>query len=140
MGIRKYKPGETKLVDVDLQAEAEKWKDEQQESLIIDFDQAVEEEKAKATMVKFQGQTYKLPKSAPAWLPLFVNRHGQGPNNELTDKKNLELIEHLLGKDFASKIADDKNNFVSLQLVNDKILEPVMKQWGFEGASADKKK
>ncbi len=132
-----YNPSAVKLVDVDLHEEAEKYRKEQQESLIIDFDEAVREEQSKAVKIKFQGKLYELPKSAPAWLPLFVNRHAK--NGVLNDEQNLKLIEGLLGKEFSDKIVDEQNNFVSFELVNDKILTPVMEMWGISGTENVKK-
>lgn len=136
-----YDPENVQLKEVDLHEEAENWKQKQQDELIIDFDQAVAEEKANAMGVKFEGKIYNLPKSTPAWLPLFINKHADD-NGVVSDEKNLEMIAALLGKDFAEKVADDKNNFVSFELVNNKILKPVMDEWGFNKFqdATDKKK
>lgn len=113
-----------------LQQETQKEAQKERERLIIDFDEAVEEAKSQAIIVQFQGEDYELPPNAPAWLPFFVNRHMQ--DGEVDDQKNLEMIERLLGNEFADKILDPENNFVSLESVNDKILEPVMAHWGLE--------
>jgi len=102
----------------------------ERKKLIIDFDEAVEEQRSEAIEVKFDGQLFKLPSTPPAWLPLFINRH-QDENGVVDDSKNLEIIEKLLGEGFASKILD-ADNFVSFELVNDKILEPVFSHWGME--------
>lgn len=99
----------------------------EQDRLQIDFDQAVEEERAEAIEVKFNGQVYELPRRVPAWLPLFLNNH-MDENGVVPDEKNLDMIEKLLGKEFANSIED--KNFVSLELVNENILRPVMKHWG----------
>jgi len=122
-----------------LDKAVQEYKQDQQEALIIDFDEAVAEERANAIIVKFDGQEFELPPKAPAWLPLFINRHGQGKDNELSDKHNLEMIERLLGKEFASKIVNEDHNFVSFESVNDKILQPVMQHWGFSEAGNVKK-
>jgi len=102
----------------------------ERKKLIIDFDEAVKEQKAEAIEVKFDGQMFELPSTPPAWLPLFINRH-QNENGVIDDSKNLEIIEKLLGSEFASRILD-ADNFVSFELVNDKILEPVFAHWGME--------
>lgn len=117
-----------------LQQSLEQSKQQQKEKLVIDFDEAVAEEKAKAIEVNFDGKTYELPQSAPAWLPLFINRYSE--NGVLNDEKNLEMIERLLGKEFAAKIVDEANNFVSFEVVNSAILEPVMAQWGMNAKDA----
>src|SRR5690625_1793249 len=104
-----------------------------QEGRFIDFDDAVKEDEAKAIRVKFDGQVFNLPRTVPAWLPLFLNK------SDGSDKDNLKLIESLLGADFAKKIVSDKNNFVSFDLVNDKILTPVMARWGIDFTNATEK-
>lgn len=108
------------------------------DALRINFDDAVAEEKAKAIIVEFDGKEYALPSKPPAWLPLFIaSRQKDG---FLKDADNMELVEGLLGKEFVSRIVDTRDNFVSLEKVNDAIIEPVMKHWGLEITSADKKK
>lgn len=141
MEAKQYDPENVKLEPVDLEEEAEKWKQKQQDDLIIDFDQAVAEQKANAIKVRFEGRTFQLPRSTPAWLPLFINKHADA-DGVVSDEKNLEMIEGLLGKEFAEKVADDKNNFISFELVNEQILKPVMEEWGFTDFedTTDKKK
>jgi|GEM_PF-4096191 len=124
----------TEILDRDL----EEFTAEQEDSLIIDFDQAVASQRAKAITVNFDGDTFKLPSEAPAWLPLFINRNTK--NGEVPDEKNLEMIERLLGKEFASKIVDGDYNHVSFKLVNDTILSPVMEHWGMSMTDTTKKK
>lgn len=119
-----------------LEQETEKLASKERERLIIDFDEAVQEQKSDPVIVKFQGEEFALPQDAPAWLPLFINRH-MGEDGIIDDKHNLKLIERLLGKDFADKILES-DNFVSFELVNNKILKPVMDHWGmgFEDQTA----
>lgn len=107
------------------------------EELRINFDEAMEEAQAKAIIVEFQGKEYKLPRSAPAWLPLFVTSRRK--DGVLSDEDNIELIEGLLGSEFVSKIVDERENFVSLEDVNDRILIPVMKRWGMPVGEPEKK-
>lgn len=118
-----------------LNNEAAREAKNERKRLIIDFDEAVAEEKAEPVIVKFQGEEFKLPANAPAWLPLFINRH-QNNDGVVGDEANFELIERLLGEEFAQHILD-AGNFVSFELVNSKILEPVMNHWGlaFEDAT-----
>lgn len=140
MNAYKYDPKNIELEKVDWNEELKLYKYEQEEELIIDFDQAVKEERARAIQVKFSGRKFSLPASAPAWIIVFVNRHGEGDNLVLSDKHTLELIEGLMGKEFVSAITDEKENFVTLEAVNTYILEPVFKKWGFASAEAGSKK
>lgn len=112
----------------ELNKATEKHAEQDRKRLIIDFDEAVKEQKAEPIVVVFKGEEYSLPANAPAWLPLFINRH-TSENGIVSDKHNLELIERLLGSEFADKILNS-DNFVSFELVNTKILQPVMEQWG----------
>ena len=130
MSLQKYRR-EANLSKA-LEAAARLAKKEEEE-LFIDFDEAVKENEAKAIRVKFDGQVFNLPRTVPAWLPLFLNK------SDGSDKDNLKLIESLLGADFAKKIVSDKNNFVSFDLVNDKILTPVMARWGIDFTNATEK-
>jgi len=131
-------PNNAHISDELLQS-VENLQKQESERLVIDFDEAVEEQKAKSIAVKFDGGMYELPAEAPAWLPLFVNRHSDS-TGELPDDKNMELIERLLGEGFTKKIVDGSNNFVSLEAVNDRILLPVMEQWGLEAEDTTEKK
>lgn len=112
-----------------LEQETQKHISKDRKKLIIDFDEALREQKAEVVEVNFDGQTFELPASPPAWLPLFINKHQS--NGVVPDEANLEIIERLLGEEFASKILDG-SNFISFQLINDKILSPVFEHWGME--------
>lgn len=103
------------------------------EELFIDFDEAVQEQRADAIRIKYAGDVFELPRTVPAWLPLFLNK------SDGSDRDNLTLIEGLLGKDFAEKIVTGQDNFVSFQLVNDKILSPVMEKWGIAFSDSTEK-
>jgi len=118
---------------------ASKFEQEKQEREVIDFDEAVREQKAKAIEVRFDGSSYHLPANAPAWLPIFINRYSD-KSGELSNEKNLELIEKLLGEDFANAILDDSNNFASMEAVNERILIPVMNRWGLQAENVDQEK
>lgn len=111
-----------------LNRETQKEAKNERKRLIIDFDEAVKEQKAEAIEVKFDGQVFELPSTPPAWLPLFINRH-KNDDGVIDDEYNLEIVERLLGDEFASKIMDS-SNFVSFELVNEKILSPVFEHWG----------
>lgn len=112
----------------ELNKATEKHAKKDRKRLIIDFDEAVKEKGSDPIVVKFQGNEYELPANAPAWLPIFINRHTDD-NGVVSDKHNLDLIVRLLGEEFADKIMDAGNN-VSFELVNTAILQPVMEQWG----------
>src|SRR5690625_597598 len=130
MSLQKYRRGVNLSKALEAAARLAK---KEEEDLFIDFDEAVKENKAKAIRVKFDGQVFNLPRTVPAWLPLFLNKR------DGSDKDTLKHIESLLGTDFAEKIISEKNNFVSFDLVNDKILTPVMARWGINFTNATEK-
>lgn len=113
-----------------LNEETKKHAKREREALVIDFDEAVKEQESSSIQVKFRGEIYSLPSDPPAWLPLFLMRN-QDENGVISDDKNLEMIGKLLGDEFADKIMD-AGNAVSFNLVNEKILFPVLKSWNME--------
>lgn len=122
-----------------LREAAAKFQSQENDSLVIDFDAAVEEQKAKAIKVKFGGDVYELPSKTPAWLVPFMSRN-KNDEGVMEDEANFELIELLLGKEFANRIVDDKDNFVSFESVNNNIILPVMDQWGLTGDEGEQSK
>src|SRR5690625_5055249 len=130
MSLQKYRRGANLSKAVEAAARLAK---KEEEDLFMDMVQAVKDNEAQAIRVKFDRQLFKLPRTVTAWLPLFLNK------SDGSDKDNLKLIESLLGADFAKKIVSDKNNFVSFDLVNDKILTPVMARWGIDFTNATEK-
>lgn len=122
-----------------LENATKKHVDKERKRLIIDFDEAVKEQQSEPIEVQFQGDSYYLPANAPAWLPIFINRHTD-ENGVVSDKHNLEMIERLLGSKFADKILDADNS-VSFEIVNTAILQPVMEEWGlgFQDESGNEK-
>src|SRR5690625_4937096 len=121
-----------------LAESTQKFATEKKGKLVIDFDEAVKEQKANAIEVNFDGETFEMPPEAPAWLPLFVNRYSDA--GVLDDDKNLELVQKLLGKEFAEKIMDGSNNFVSFESVNKYVLMPVMEHWGLVAENVEDEK
>src|SRR5699024_9834058 len=122
-----------------LREAAAKFQSQENDSLVIDFDAAVEEQKAKAIKVKFGGDVYELPSKTPAWLVPFLSRN-KNAEGIMEDESNYELIELLLSKEFANRIVYDKDNFVSFESVNNNIILPVMEQWGLTGDEGEQSK
>lgn len=115
-----------------LNQTTDKFSNQKKGELVIDFDEAIKAQKAEAIKVKFDGELYDMPPEAPAWLPLFINRNSDD-NGVLNDSANLELVQKLLGNEFADKIMDGSNNFVSFEAVNTHVLLPIMNHWGLTG-------
>lgn len=116
----------------DLQA-----KEKRKERLIIDFDEAVREEKAEPVLIKFDGEEYELPASMPAWFALMKPEKTVDGREVYSNKQNLEMTRKLLGEEFADKITEE--NFASFKVVNEKILFPLMNYWGVEDTQDESK-
>nr|BDD43945.1 hypothetical protein 9 [bacterium] len=126
----------TKEAQVQALNEAtEKGRIQERKRLIIDFDKAVEEVKDNTVLVKFQDHEFELPDEAPAWLPLFIARRSN-EDGVISDTDNLELIAKLLGNKFADAIVESDSN-ISFNLVNEKVLMPIMAHWGFGTENVD---
>ena len=97
--------------------------------LKINLDEALKEYSRDEFEIVFEGEVFTLPAQAPAWLPIFF-KHYMDDDGTIPDKKNLEIIERLLGKKFASAIMDSDSN-MTFEFVNKHVIIPVFKQWGF---------
>ena len=102
--------------------------EQEAKALRINFDDAVKEARSNPIIVEFGGKEYDLPSTPPAWLPIFLA--SKQKNGQIQDSDNLDLIEGLLGSEFMKRIIDDRDNFVSMQSVNDHIIIPVLNHWG----------
>lgn len=112
-------------------------KEERREKLIIDFDEAVREEKAEPVIVKFKGEEYELPANMPAWFALMRPEKTENGREVYSNKQNLELIRKLLGEEFAEKMMEE--NHASFKKVNDAILFPLMNHWGVSDVKDESK-
>lgn len=114
-----------------------KEREQRKERLIIDFDEAVREEKSQPVVVKFDGKEYELPASMPAWFALMRPEKIEDGRQVYSNAQNLEMTRKLLGEEFAEKITGE--SFASFKTVNEKILFPLMEYWGVSDVKDESK-
>lgn len=96
-------------------------------ALVIDFDQAFEEEKQKAIVVKWRGKEYKVPATPPEWFHLMTLRN----EGNFSDQENDIVIRRLFGDEFADQMneAGKRDNWLNMRMVNEKLIAPIIKKW-----------
>lgn len=68
-----------------------------EEQVDHDFDAAWAERRAKAPRVRVLGRVYRLPRSAPAKIILFMARNKDRPDQSLNPDELIEMLGCLLG-------------------------------------------
>jgi len=110
-----------------LDKAVKEYQQDQQEELRIGYDNVVDAQKSSAAIVEFRGEEYQLPKEAPGWVGLMFADVNEG--DEVDNQANMEMIERLLGVDFARKVRGDrayqklKKIMQAIDRLDDKILE-----------------
>jgi hypothetical protein len=110
----------------------------QSESLRINFDKAIEEEKERSIVIEWQGKEYKVPDRAPEWLRLLIIA-----NEELDDEQNEDIFRRLFGDEFADSLLHEVqvNNYVNMSVANEKLILPLINRWfGITAVDTTKKK
>jgi len=102
-------------------------REKQQESLVIDFDKAFEEERQRAITVKWQGKEYQIPDTPPEWFHLMTLRN----EGVFSDDQNDLMIRKLFGEAFSEAMnkAGQEDNWLNMRMVNEKLLAPIIQKW-----------
>jgi hypothetical protein len=111
----------------------------QSESLRINFDKAIEEEKERSIVIEWQGKEYKVPDRAPEWLRLMI----LSSNGIISDDDNVDIFRRLFGDEFTDYLENEieSNNFVNFQMANEKLIAPLIERWfGMKATDTTKKK
>lgn len=117
---------------------------EQSGNLVIDFDQAIEEEQKKVLEVIFDGITYKLSYKMPFSFAMFFFRNcfKQKDNKtviEIPEDLTLNFIEKMFGKDFYNALMESNKSF-SFDLIFKNLAFKVLKAWGIDMDSEETQK
>ena len=116
----------------------------QESELVIDFDQAVEAQKAKAIKIKYNGKTYTVPGETPQWYMNLILRKVHETRNldfssmteeqiierlEVSDNEHDDIFRRLFGDEFVEAYLRD--NMVSKKMLTDDLLNPILEKWGW---------
>ena len=117
----------------------------QEAELLLDFDEILEEaKKEKPLAVKFNNQLFEVPKKMPFNFSMFFFRYCLKKRNgkqyvEVPEEKMLQFVELMIGKKFTGYLERNRNSNISIEMIFDKIANPVMKQWGYDIGSQGSK-
>lgn len=122
-----------------LNKKHEEIKTNQENDLVLDFDNALEEEKKKVgkIIINFMGKSFELPKKMPFNFSTFFLRNCYKKiKNEwvviFPEDKVLEYLELMFGKVFIDTLNNAKNRDVSIDFVFKNIVPSIMKEWGYK--------
>lgn len=109
---------------------------EQEQELLVDFDEAYEEYKKKETplVVKFMGELFEVPRKRPTNVMLFTARNQK--DGMLPDDKYYEMLEMILGKRFIQRLEETN---APLDFVTETVMNPITEKWGVKGTGYKKK-
>jgi hypothetical protein len=113
-------------------------KENQENNLVLDFDEAIEEEKNKAgkIVIKMLGKVFELPKKMPFNFSTFFLRNCYKKiNGEFVvvfpEDKILEYLELMFGTELINTLNNEKYRDVSIDFIFKNIVPGVMKAWGY---------
>jgi hypothetical protein len=124
-----------------------KFKAQQEQELVIDFDSAIEAQKKKAIKIKFRGRVYEVPPETPQWYMNIIQRklHETKSLNfdalseeeiidrmEISDQQHQDIFSRLFGDEFVDEYLDE--NYVSMSVIHNELLNPILVKWGWKPA------
>jgi hypothetical protein len=80
--------------------------------------------------IEVLGKRFAIPKSTPAWVPLFIARHGRGDNKEVPSERYLDFIVKVLGNDITDHIVDSADNSFSTDDFKTEVIDKITSVWG----------
>ena len=112
-----------------LRGAFETFQESKKEALVIDFDEAKEEYQKDhpPIKIKFEGKVYEAPESVTTEIMLFIIESMD--NGVLSDEQAMKLLPMIFGDEITAAMKKSKAPF---PLISEKILEPIMKYWGFD--------
>jgi hypothetical protein len=122
-----------------LDKKHEEIKENQENNLVLDFDEAIEEEKNKAgkIVIKMLGKVFELPKKMPFNFSTFFLRNCYKKiDGEFVvvfpENKILEYLELMFGSEFINTLNNEKYSDISIDFIFKNIVPDVMKVWGYK--------
>lgn len=122
-----------KLELLDQRLEDEKR--EQEERLLIDFDEVVKEHKSKPFTIRFQEKFYEIPASMPFNFSMFFFRYCLKRKNgkqviDIPEDKVDRFIELMLGRQFLNSLERSEEAF-EFEMIMDRLATPILEKWGY---------
>jgi predicted Ser/Thr protein kinase len=118
----------------------------QENTLVIDFDKAIQENKEEKIVVKFLNKNYYLPATMPFKFSTFFLRYCLKKENGkmnviIPDDKILTFIEYMFGNSFMEALDNSQDDKITINIVLETLVPPIMKKWGYSiNASHNQKK
>jgi len=108
----------------------------QEQELILDFDEALKEYKTKIPTfkIKFKGEFYNIPTEMPFSFSMFYMRNCLVTRNgktvfEIPDDKFKEFISLMFGTKFLAQLEKVENDDVTFNFVIGKMIPEIMEKW-----------
>lgn len=79
----------------------------EQQQLDKGFDEAVGK---KTVTIEIEGREFDVPAQKPAWIDLFIARHGRGEGKNVPVDKYLDFILNLMGDEVVDYIIEKADN------------------------------
>lgn len=118
----------------------------QENTLLVDFDQALEEEKEETLTIKILGEYYILPGKMPFNFSTFFLRNCykkiKGKQQFVMEENQIvPFLELMFGKKFVKKLEETDDNRISTNFIFEKIVPKIMSAWGqdIDTSNAQKK-
>lgn len=109
----------------------------QENTLLIDFDEALKEEEKKQLEMKLLGKIFKLPPAMPFNFSTFFLRYCYKKVKGkmvivLPEDKIIDFLRLMFGNDFLVLLENTTNRNVTTDFVYKTIVPRIMKEWGQE--------
>ena len=117
---------------------------QQEQELLIDFDEIIEEEKAQGLKIKFNKKIYTIPSKMPFSFAMFFFRNClktvKGKTViQIPDHITIEFIERMFGEVFLKDLEESKID-ISFQTLFEKFANKVLNNWGIDIESDETQK
>lgn len=108
----------------------------QESSLLIDFDAALKEEEAKGYKIKVLEKYFYIPAAMPFNFSTFFLRHCYKRIKgkmvvTIPEDKMMDFLKLMFGNDFLICLENSNNRNLSIDFVYKKIIPVIMKSWGY---------
>lgn len=101
----------------------------EKKELDSNFDKAVEEKEKPVSVITVAGKDFEIPSTTPAWVSLFIARHGVGESKEVPIDKYLDFILKVIGNDIIDHMIDVADNNYSAEDFSKDVVQKITSSW-----------